>query len=116
MEFGAHPFGIAPNNASPQHQKPPCNPSTRMAGVVSAEDGYQNAAMAFTFAGFHLYGAVTLLGAGCADFPADFVTCAPSAYGAVTLTAGGLALTGLGVYEVTHEMIPGIKQAVTCKQ
>ena len=87
-----------------------------MAGVASAIDGFQNTAGAFIFAGLHVFGAVALGGAGCADFPGDLVTCAPSLYGSGVLGASALVLTGAGIYEAKDEMIPGIKQAVTCKK
>lgn len=109
---------VAPNNpTNPQQpQKPPCNPATVIGGLAKAEDGYQNAAMAFTFGGLQVgLGAVTAVG-GCSDpTPFEPVTCAGGIFAGGVFGASGGLLLKLGVYEVTHEMIPGVKQAFTCK-
>jgi hypothetical protein len=107
----------APNNATPQQpKKPPCNPATRIGGVVKAFDGFQTAGAAFTLAGVHVGGAVLLVGGGCLDpTPFEPATCIAGGAGAVSLTAGAGVLGYLGYQTVKDELIPGIMQAVTCK-
>jgi hypothetical protein len=66
---GANSCQKAPNNGpTPQQpKKPPCNPATRIGGVVEAFDGFQTAGAAFATAGIHVAGAVLLVGGGCLD-------------------------------------------------
>jgi hypothetical protein len=84
------------------------------AGIAKATHGAEVAFMAFLASGAHFFAAGALVTAGCADFPADLLTCGASVFGAGGASAGGLAVGGIGVFEVEHDVIPGIKQAVTC--
>lgn len=84
--------------------------------MVKAFDGFQVAGAAFTTAGIHFGAAVLLVGAGCLDpTPFEPATCIAGGFGGASLSAGGLVLGGLGAYAVKDELIPGIKQAITCE-
>jgi hypothetical protein len=70
----------------------------------------------FALGGLHFGAAGFLLVAGCGDpTPFEPVTCAASVFGAGSLTAGGLTLSGLGALQVKDEVVPGIMQAITCE-
>jgi|SRR6185312_12472787 len=92
----------------------PCNPTTRIGGVVKAFDGAQTSAAAFTLAGVHFVAGGLLVTAGCGEpTPFEPATCLASGFGAASLWGGGGVLGYLGVHTVEDELIPGIKQAVT---
>jgi hypothetical protein len=115
--FAVSAFGIAPNNPTPQQpKKPPCNPATRIGGVVKAFDGFQTAGAAFTLAGVHVGAAVALVGGGCLDpTPFEPATCIAGGAGAISLAGGASVLSYLGYQTVKDELIPGIMQAITCE-
>ncbi len=106
---------VAPSNPQ-KPQKPKCNTSTRIGGAIKALSAAGDAAGSFTLAGVHFGAALFLVSAGCLDpTPFEPVTCAAGGFGAGTLAAGGGVLTGLGVIQVKHEVIPAVVQAVTCQ-
>ena len=66
---------------------------------------------------FHFKLAVTLVGITCfTPEPGEPAACIAGGVAGASLTAGG-AVLGYGAYKAaTDEMIPGIKQAVTCTE
>ena len=103
--------GTPQKPASPK----PCALSTRIAGAVQAVHGGDFAQMAFTAASAHVVAGVTLVSAGCLDFPVDLLTCGAAAFGGVSTSIAASGLFTLGVVEVKNDVIPGVEQAVTCK-
>ncbi len=114
------PFGVtggvsvAPNNPQ-QPQKPKCDPLTRLGGAIKALSAAGDAAGSFNLAWVHVAAAGFLIGAGCLEpTPFEPATCVASGFGGVALLGGATVLTNLGTHQVEDEVIPGIKQAVTC--
>ena len=106
--------GIAPNNPQ-QPQKPKCDPLTRLGGAIKALSAAGDAAGSFNLAWVHVAAAGFLIGAGCLEpTPFEPATCVASGFGGVALLGGATVLTNLGTHQVENEVIPGIKQAVTC--
>jgi hypothetical protein len=65
--------------------------------------------------GVNFFGAGILVSAGCFDpTPAEPVTCAAGFFGAASMTAGAGVLGRFGYQTVKDELIPGVKQAITC--
>jgi len=63
----------------------------------------------------HFVAGGPLVTAGCGEpTPFEPATCLASGFGAASLWGGGGVLGYLGVHTVEDELIPGIKQAVTC--
>jgi len=96
--FISSSFAVCPPQITvptPQPQKPPCNPITRIGGVVKAFDGFQTSAAAFTLAGVHIGGAVILVGGGCLD---------PTPFEPATCIAGGFYKRGC--QEKTLHLMP----------
>jgi len=115
---GTAPGNPAPNNPSQpqQPQKKPCNGWNRLAGVLKAADGYVTTSAMVDLAGIHYALGGVIAGATClTPEPAEPVACAAGIFSGGSLWAGGTAL-GYGAYVVAkEEMIPGIKQAITCE-
>ncbi len=110
--------GGAPNNGTPQQPpKPPCNPSTRIAGMLKAADGLSTTLIMSNLAALHYAAGGFIIGVTCGTpEPGEPLACAAGIFGGGSLFAGGTAL-GYGAYKVaTDEMIPGIKQAITCQE
>ena len=106
---------LAPNN-QPQPQKKPCKATTRIGGVIKAADGYITATGMANLAALGYYGSFFIVGATCAPEPGVFVTCPAGLFAGGSL-AGSATVMGYGAYKVaTGEMIPGIKQAITCTE
>ena len=105
-----------PAPKKPQKPKqPPCDPATRFAGVVKATEAAGDASIALNLAGIHFGGALFLVGAGCLDpTPFEPATCAAAGFGAADLTGSGAVLFYLTYREAKDEVVPAVKQAVTC--
>lgn len=110
---------VAPNNGPIPQQppKPPCNPSTRIAGMLKATDGLSTTLIMSNLAALHYAAGGFIIGVTCGTpEPGEPLACAAGIFGGGSLFAGGTAL-GYGAYKVaTDEMIPGIKQAITCQE
>lgn len=105
----------APNNNQQQPQKNPCPPGTRAAGAVKAAEGTGDALAAFNLSAVHIVTAGVLFSAGCLEpTPFEPATCLAGGAGAGSLLGGAGALGYLGYQEVKHNVIPAIKQAITC--
>jgi hypothetical protein len=104
----------APSNPQ-QPQKPKCDPLTRLGAAIKALSAAGDAAGSFNLAWVHVAAAGFLIGAGCLEpTPFEPATCVASGFGGVALLGGATVLTNLGTHQVENEVIPGIKQAVTC--
>ncbi|MGA2988453.1 MAG: hypothetical protein ABSG32_32190 [Terriglobia bacterium] len=107
----------APNNGQPQQpQKKPCNGWTRAGGVLKAVDGSITTAAMVDLAAIHFWAGGFIIGVTCfTPEPAEPVACAAGVFAGGSAWAGGTAL-GYGAYLVAKdEMIPGVKQAITCE-
>ena len=113
---GQQPSSNPSKPATPQQpQKSSCPPGTRAAGAVQAAEGTGDALTAYNLAALHFVAAALLFSAGCLEpTPAEPVTCGASLFGVGSLSVGGVVLGGLGTTELKNEVIPGIKQAITC--
>ncbi len=104
----------APSNPQ-QPQKPKCDPLTRLGAAIKALSAAGDAAGSFNLAWVHVAAAGFLIGAGCLEPPPfEPATCLASSFGGVALRGGATVFTNLGTHQVENEVIPGIKQAVTC--
>ena len=84
--------------------------------MLKAADGYVTTSAMVDLAGIHYALGGVIAGATClTPEPAEPVACAAGIFSGGSLWAGGTAL-GYGAYVVAkEEMIPGIKQAITCE-
>jgi hypothetical protein len=98
-----------------QPQKPTCDPLTRLGGAIKALSAAGDAAGSFNLAWVHVATAGFLIGAGCLEpTPFEPATCVASGLGGGALLGGATVLINLGTHQLENEVIPGIKQAVTC--
>lgn len=79
-------------------------------------DGLSTTLIMGNLAALHYVAAVGVVGVTCfTPEPGEPVACVAGGFAGASLFRGGTAL-GYGAYKVaTDEMIPGIKQAITCQ-
>lgn len=85
--------------------------------MIKAADGTVTTLAMANLAVLHYALAGGLVGVTClTPEPGEPLACAAGLFGGGSLAAGGTAL-GYGAYKVaTDELIPGIKQAITCTE
>ncbi len=106
----------APSNPQQkQPQKNPCPPGTRAAGAVEAAEGTGDALAALNLAAVHYAAAVGVVGVTCfTPEPGEPLACAVGTSAGFSLFGGGTALAYFSYREVKDNVIPAIKQAITC--
>jgi hypothetical protein len=85
--------------------------------MLKAADGLSTKLIMSDLAALHYAAGGFIIGVTCGTpEPGEPLACAAGIFGGGSLFAGGTAL-GYGAYKVaTDEMIPGIKQAITCQE